>query len=277
VPSDSNQADRVLEVNGTRLEIDPRVGGRITSLRHGDFELLSGPDVDPDNYGSTFWTSPQSNWGWPPPVEIDRAPYASSADDRTLTLRSAPHEGLGIQVVKRLVADRDRRCFVINYAMINIGRTPRTYAPWEVTRVNPGGLTFFSGGSASWGNLQLEEQQGAMWFAHDPATLPAAGLKAFAGGEGGMLAHAAGGFLFVKRFDAVLRAAHAPGEGALEIYANRRYLELEVQGPYTRIEPGDSLSWSVTWWLRALPGGVAVATGNPDLLACAHRAIGAFA
>jgi hypothetical protein len=61
----------------------------------------------------------------------------------------------------------------------------------------------------------------------------------------------------------------APGEGAIEIYANRRYVELEVQGRYARIEPGASASWSVTWRLRRLPADVAVTAGNGDLLALA--------
>jgi hypothetical protein len=259
----------VLEIDDATLEIDPSVGGRITSLRLGDFEVLSGPAVDPDNYGSTFWTSPQSDWEWPPPGEIDRLPYAVEADAETLTLSGPPHEGLGIRVIKRFAADRARRCFVLAYAMVNVGRTPKTYAPWEVTRVHAGGLSFFPTSAPCSGTLRMDRQGGAMWFAHQPATLPAAGNKAFAEGDEGLLAHAAEGLLFVKRFDSVARALQAPGEGAIEIYANPRYVELEVQGPYTTIEPGDSAWWSVGWWLRRLPASVAAATGNAGLLALA--------
>ena len=37
--------------------------------------LLSEPAADAGNYGSTFWPSPQTAWGWPPLAEIDHGPY----------------------------------------------------------------------------------------------------------------------------------------------------------------------------------------------------------
>jgi hypothetical protein len=256
-------------MDGMRLVVDPLVGGRVTSFRLGDFELLSGPAVDADNYGSTFWTSPQSDWGWPPPVEIDRGPYAVDLGEDTLTLTGAVHGGLGVRVVKRFSADRARRAFALEYEIVNESAKAQTYAPWEVTRVQAGGLTFFPIGSLLSGELAVEERAGATWFAHAPAELSLAGQKAFVRGPVGMLAHAARGFLYVKSFEAVPLQAQAPGEAAVEIYANRRYAELEVQGRYARIEPGASASWSVAWRLRRLPGDVVAAAGSADLLVLA--------
>jgi hypothetical protein len=258
-----------LEVDGMRLVVDPLVGGRVTSFCLDDFELLSGSAVDPDNYGSTFWTSPQSDWGWPPPAEIDRGPYSVDAGEDTLTLTGAVDGALGVRVVKRFSADRARRAFTLEYDIVNESAKAKNYAPWEVTRVQAGGLTFVPAGSLLSGALALEERGGATWFAHAPADLSVAGEKAFVRGTVGMLAHAARGFLYVKSFEAVPVQEQAPGEAAIEIYANRRYAELEAQGRYARIEPGASASWLVAWRLRELPVDVVAAAGSADLLALA--------
>ncbi len=268
-----------LELDGVRLEVDADAGGRVTSLRRGGVELLSGPDVDADNYGSTFWTSPQSEWGWPPPVEIDRGPYSVEAAGDAITLTGASHDALGVRVTKRVSVDRARRAFVMSYAIHNVSVAPKTCAPWEVTRVRPGGLTFFPTGIPASGTLRLDERSGASWFEHDAAMasaagLPAAGLKAFATGKRGWLAHAPREayakrrLLFIKRFDEVPRDMQAPGEAEIEIYANPRYVELEVQGRYEAIPPAGRASWTVVWCVREVPEGVAVTNGSADLLAC---------
>jgi Domain of unknown function (DUF4380) len=266
------EANLALEVDGVRLEVDARAGGRVTSLRRGDVEVLSGPDVDADNYGSTFWTSPQSDWGWPPPAEIDRGPYAVDATGDAVTLTGSSHDALGIRVTKRFSIDRVRRAFAMEYAMHNLSGAPKTYAPWEVTRVPPGGLTFFPVGMPATGTLRLDERAGASWFAHDgvsapSASLPAAGLKAFAKGKRGWLAHGKGGLLFIKRFEEVPPGTQATGEAEIEVYANPRYVELEVQGRYATIAPGASTSWTVSWLVRELPEGVAAAAGSATLVA----------
>ncbi len=266
------RASLALEVDGVRLEVDAHAGGRVTSLRRGDVEVLSGPDVDADNYGSTFWTSPQSDWGWPPPVAIDRGPYAVEAAGDAITLAGSPDGALGVRVTKRFSIDRAGRAFAMEYTLHNVSGAPKTCAPWEITRVPPGGLTFFPTGDGPSGTLRLDARGGASWFAHDgvsapSAGLPAAGLKAFARGKRGWLAHATGGLLFIKRFEEVPPGTQAPGEAEIEVYANPRYVELEVQGRYGTIASGASTSWAVSWLVRELPEGVAAAAGSATLVA----------
>jgi hypothetical protein len=263
-----------LEVDGVHLEVDPRVGGRVTSLRRGDFEVLSGPVVDPDNYGSTFWTSPQSDWGWPPPAEIDRGPYAvDEASAGAIRLTSAPDRALGVRVTKRFSVDPARRSFAIEYAIHNVSGTSKAYAPWEVTRVRSGGLTLFPARFPPSGALPLDEAAGATWYAHHSEALPASGLKAFAASRKGWLAHASGGLLYVKRFDEIPQEMQAPGEAEIEIYANTRYVELEVQGRYAPIAPGECVSWTVSWYVREMPKGIALTAGNADLLVFADAVV----
>jgi hypothetical protein len=256
-----------LEFDGFYFEVDPRVGGRVTRFRLGDCDVLSGPDVDALNYGSTFWTSPQSDWGWPPPAEVDRAPYSVAAEGDTLTLTSSPHEALGIRVTKRFSADRERGAVVLEYNIHNLGPKTRKYAPWEVSRVRSRGLTFFPTGAWATGPLRVERCPTATWFDHDPAALNEVGQKSIADGACGFVAHAADGLLYLKSFADVPPERQAPGEGEVEIYANNRYVEIEVQGPYASIDAGACASWKVTWYLRKLPASIVASSRNAELLA----------
>jgi hypothetical protein len=255
------------------FEVDPLVGGRVTSFRLGGADVLAGPEVDAHNYGSTFWTSPQSDWGWPPPVEVDRLPYDVTKEDGALTLTSSPHDGLGIRVTKRFVADRRKGAVVLEYGIHNVSETPKSYAPWEVSRVRSGGLTFFPTGAWFAGPLRVERCNRATWFDHDPNALTEAGLKSAADGAGGFVAHAARGLLFLKSFADVPPELQAPGEGEIEIYANNKYVEIEVQGPYATIDAGESVSWAITWYLRKLPDGVVASSRNASLLEFTSRVI----
>jgi hypothetical protein len=259
-------ADLALELDGMSLRVDPVAGGRVTSLRCGSFELLSGREADPDNYGSTFWTSPQADWGWPPPETIDRGPYSFDADAASLTLGGVADGALGVRVIKRFTADRERNAFVLEYTVVNASREPRTCAPWEVTRVRPRGLTFFA-------QRLRDNRMGCTWLAHEPASLPAVGQKTFARDADGMLAYATEGHLFVKSFEPVPAPEQAPGEAAIEVYANHRYVELEIQGRYDKIEPGAAVSWAVTWYLRKLPPDVAPTAGSGSLFRLATELV----
>jgi hypothetical protein len=285
----SNRA-LALEFDGIRFEVDPEVGGRITSFSLDGFDILAGPDVDANSYGSTFWTSPQSDWGWPPPAEVDRAPYSVVDQGDTLTLAGAPNRALGVRVTKQFSIDRVRGAIVLRYTIVNDGDAHKRYAPWEVSRVHARGLTFFSTGttptmpdssprsgirapSSALGRLHVERCSGGTWFAHDPDVLDSTGQKAFAHAAQGFLAHAARGLLYVKSFAEVPSELQAPGEAEIEIYANNRYVEVELQGPYTVIAPGDSVTWSIRWYLRKLPPHVALLPGNSELVALASAVV----
>src|SRR5947207_14800898 len=79
----------LLSWDDVSFEVDARTGGRVTALRLGGRNLLTGPEIDPGNFGSTFWTSPQSSWGWPPVPEVDHAEYRASIEGSAIVMRSA--------------------------------------------------------------------------------------------------------------------------------------------------------------------------------------------
>ena len=139
-------------------------------------------------------------------------------------------------------------------------------AAWQITRVPPGGLSLFPTGAGvdppcPPSNLAVREAMGVTWYAYDGAAVTDH-QKLFADGREGWLAHVDGDAVLVKTFAIVPRAAQAPGEAQIEIYANPSltYVEIEAQGPYETIAPGAALS---------VARGVA---GPPAAVRCpAHR------
>ena len=264
----------VLEFEGLVFEVDPAVGARVSSLRLEGTEFLSGPSVEANAYGSTFWTSPQNGWCaagadcWPPPPEIDNQPYATSVDmDRIVALGNA-NAMLGASVAKRFGADLVARSVVIEYQIT--ATDAKSFAPWEITRVPPNGVTFFGSGSSppvACGGFTLPaitSAAGAGWY----QWASPGGTNQKACGDGaGWIAHLAGDILLVKKFADVPAGQAAPDEGEIEIFVDGmgRYVEVENQGAYQAIAAGMQSLWPVTWYVRRLPSGLA--PGTPELVA----------
>jgi hypothetical protein len=260
----------VLAWDDLSFEVDARTGGRVTALRVGGRNLLTGPEIDAGNFGSTFWTSPQSAWGWPPVPEVDHAEYRASIEDSAIVMRSARSASLGVEIEKRFSADRARGAVLFEYRIHNLGTVPLRTAPWQITRVGPGGLTFYPSGDGAFppSNLGVQDALGATWYDYDRASITEH-QKHFADGREGWLAHVDGDALLVKTFPAVPRESHAPGEAQIEIYASpaHTYVEVEAQGAYEIVDPGEALTWEVVWLARRLPPKLSVSVGSQALLA----------
>ena len=264
-----------LQLGEIHFECDPAEGGRITAFGPRGNNFLIESSVHPENYGSTFWSSPQIDWGWPPPFELDRAPCKATVTNGVIELVGRPCDRLGLCFVKRFAADRESRGMVLQYVIENVGASARRVAPWEVSRVHPGGLTFFPGVQAPAGcglfpPLQTCLAAGATWFAHNPDRIDGE-HKLFGESSRGWIAHLAGDFLFIKAFPAVPAEQQAPGEAGIEIFACAGYVEVEQQGAWVSLAPGESLSWTVRWYVRPLPRGTARIAGSLELIELAER------
>ncbi|HXI55134.1 MAG TPA: DUF4380 domain-containing protein [Polyangia bacterium] len=261
-----------LILDNLTFEVDASIGGRVTAFRIDGKNLLSEAVADPDNFGSTFWTSPQTQWGWPPVVEIDGAPYEPRREGATIVMMGPVCSLLGVRIEKRFTALASRRAVEIEYRIHNAKEAAAsvTIAPWEVTRLHPHGLTFFPTGEGLYppSNLPVVDAGGLTWFAYDPRHI-AGHPKLFADASDGWIAHVDQRTLFVKTFPPVPRARQAPGEAVVEIYAHPAltYMEIEQQGPLLEIPAGAASAWSVRWYLRRLPEAVEVAVGSPSLAA----------
>jgi len=268
----------IFNLQNQTLEIDPRVGGRITSLRIADKEFLTGRDVHPTNWGSTFWPSPQSAWKWPPSATLDTMPYVASVQNNVLKLVSQQDPKLGYVFTKEISADTKRLSFKIKYTITNQSTQTQQVAPWEISRVFPKGLTFYPTGTGEpSGPLALftEKKAGITWFDYQDSKIPAQDLKLFADGAEGWLAQVHAGILLVKQFPEVPANKAAPAEAEIEIYSAKRknYIEIEQQGSYSELAPGASTTWEVTWYLRQLPATIKAEPGNSELAAYVRKLV----
>jgi hypothetical protein len=257
----------------TVFSVDVAKAGRVASFSLGGKNVLTVPKSREDNnWGSTFWCSPQSDWNWPPPAEMDPNPYVARVEGATLVLAGATIPALGLAVTKRFSVDAVRGMVSIDYGIVNRGKEQRSVAPWEISRVAAGGLTFFPMGEGQpWKGFQellpLTLIDGVAWLPSTAAPA-SADQKAFADGSEGWIAHVAGDLLLVKSFPPIRAGEAAPGEAEIELYTDpqRTYVEVENQGAYQGLAPGASQSWPVRWFLRRLPAGTRVAPGNQPLL-----------
>ena len=245
------------ESEGATLTIDIQQGGKIVSLKYGEQEMLSQLQR-PEWFGSTFWTSPQREWNWPPVREFDKQPYTVELrEDKHLTIVSPVSQRLGLRVTKDftipsslpLGESQKGGQFLITYSITNEGSEPRSVAPWEITRVvNGDGIIFFDAPVDSiWPAdlMTFTSAYGASWYKTDEAPRN----RKINANASGWLAYCADGLLLVKQFQDMKPGEAAPGEAEVQVYLNqgKTYIELENQGPYTLLQPGEQLSWSVRW------------------------------
>jgi hypothetical protein len=277
------------DVGDLTFEVDPNFGGRVTTLSLGGINMLTGPSVNAIYFGSTFWTSPESQWAQPPPVQIDSAPYTATMSNGSLTLTGptvsmgvpANSKVLGVAITKTFSVD-SQGVIHLTYMITNHNQAAVQMAPWEVTRVPAGGmlggLTFYPTGTkmtlsagATFPFTTAPSTPGITWFSYDQAKVTN-NSKLYADGLEGWYAHVDQGMVFIKQFPPVAPAQQAPGEGDVELFVNappspaNRYVEMEIQGAYQTIAPGASLSWSVTWYLKHLPATVTPAVGDATLV-----------
>ena len=240
-----------LQSNDALMAIDIAKGGKILSLKHQGQEVISQSRF-PESFGSTFWTSPQKEWNWPPVPEFDKQAYTVKRRDSHLVITSPVSQRLGLSVGKDFSVDPKDYAFVITYSIKNEGSEPRRVAPWEITRVpNGDGLIFFCVNDSIWpaGQMAFKAEHNAWWYKTDEAQQ---NRKVNADGSG-WLAYTANGLLLVKKFQNLKAGEPAPGEAEIQVYVNRgkTFIELESQGAYTLLQPGESLSWTVRWYLKA--------------------------
>ena len=246
---------RTLISGDLTMQVAPQQGGKILSLKYKDQELISQL-TRPEAFGSTFWTSPQKEWNWPPVPQFDKMPYEVDDADGRLILTGQVSERLGFRIRKEFVADTKNGDILVTYTIINETDQPKKVAPWEITRVtNDGGLIFFDAplaGITPAGLMNFEEKYGAVWYTLDETN---ANRKINADGEG-WLAYAYNGLVLLKQFTNLKPSEPAPDEAEIQVYVNRgkAHVELESQGAYTELQPHGQLSWTVRWSVLPFSG-----------------------
>ena len=126
--------NKEVRIGDVTMTINPEKGAKIMSLKYQDQEVISQLKW-PESFGSTFWTSPQKEWNWPPVFELDKGVYEVVEKDGHLLMTSPVSEKLKYRVRKDFSTDKKDGAIVITYSIINESGEERKVAPWEITRV----------------------------------------------------------------------------------------------------------------------------------------------
>lgn len=266
VPSGS---DWTLTSGPVGVHVVPQVG-RILEFSWRGRNLLG-------QQGSMLYPAPQSAFpnSWPPPQGFAfdnnfNFSFSLNADSTVLTARP-PKAGTGTTLLPSRIYSFDEATGTLTtqYGIKNTSTTTATgVAPWEVTRVPPTSLLFFPDGGKvnvtfSMSAIVPNKIDSMVWI---QGTSSNAQSKLFRDGKEGWLAQIADSILFVKSFPEISPSAFAPSESEIEIYEETALIEMEEQGAYVQLAPGDSLSWTVRWNLKAMPKGTNVAAGSKALI-----------
>ena len=238
-----------ISVGDVTMTIDAAHGAKILSFKRGDAEIISQLKMF-NAFGSTFWTSPQSEWNWPPVAEYDRLEYQVEQTPTSLVMEGKTSERFGYSIRKKFEADPSDGSIVVTYSIVNHSDQTRKVAPWEITRVPGEGLIFFAAKSSDItpaGLMEFNDKYGAAWYSFDEAK---ENRKINADGKG-WLAYEGNNLLLVKKFPDLKPSQPAPAEAEIQVYVNQgtSFIELESQGAYSELAPGESLNYSVKWYL----------------------------
>ena len=269
-----------VSIDDATLTVDAAHGGKILSFKLGEQEVLAQNPAanapapapapaegqpprrrffNPNSYGSTFWTSPQAEWNWPPVPEYDSLPYTAEIQEGPVRFGdSAMHafvlEGqvskYGYRIRKTITTDPSDLAFVIIYSIINESGETRKVAPWEITRVPNGGYLEFDAKAEDVTPADLMKVS----FEEDVAKLEIdvadQNRKINVDGKGWLKFHD-NGLVLTQCFPDIAQEEAAPGEAEIQVYidARKTFVEIEAQGPYTELKPGEQLDWAVRWYL----------------------------
>lgn len=258
----SSFAQKTVKQNGNQyviqsdkcvLIVDSEKGGKAVSLKCEDKELIAQHQKksekmrfeNPNDFGSTFWPSPQSTWNWPPIVTYDSKPYSAVVQGNAVKLTSEK-DAKYPYVFEKTYKPLGKGAYQVEYVIRNAGNEDVKVAPWEITRVPSGGFLFFDAPAVRpVMEMTYTTEMGWQWIQFISKMQ---NRKVFADAKG-WLAFANDGLLFVKQFPDIKTSEAAPGEEEVEIYFNMgdTYTEIENQGKYVTLKPGESTSWTVKW------------------------------
>ncbi len=272
-----------------KLVVNAALGARVTEFS------IDGKNAF-HTEGSTFWPSPQSAFGWPPPPAIDSAAYTATLVDNVLTLVGGTdstatdgHTVTNVSVTKRFSVNEASGYVTCEYEIINHGTATASWAPWENTRIPRSALLFFPAGSdisitqkSFMHVLDLAAVDGVRWLDYPNAGVTGDNDIAEYDGAEGWLAAAdkidtTKNYLFLKQFPDAAPASLPAGQGEIQLWtsatAAKTYTEMEEQGAAKSLARNASYKWASRWSLTEIPAEVDVTAGSETLVAHARSLV----
>lgn len=244
-----------------RMEIMPKVGGRISSLKYDGHEILVAiADIgQTTDWGTVLWSSPQAEWSWPPIDTLDSKPYSLSTEEDRVVLTSEVDSRTGYQFTK-IYKPISNDSIAITYRIANHSGVTKSVAPLEVTRLPPSGSLFYPRGdtdpiSGIFYPLDVQAVDDLTWWDYDKKKIRTDHHKVMQDGKEGWVAYIDQGYLLVKEFADNPPEAIAEGEREIEIFAHVEhiFIEMKQQGASVQLAPGEQLEWTVIWRVKKMP------------------------
>jgi hypothetical protein len=250
----------VIQQDQVRMEILPNVAGRVSSLKFDNQELAVQVQMDkPKDWGTVLWSSPQSEWGWPPIDILDSLPYRVDNLDDKLVLTSEVDKKTGYQFSKTYVP-AGKNAIAVTYRIYNHSNHEKRVGALEVTRLPPAGEVIFPLGdtapiSGIFYPLNVKLEKGLCWFPYDAKKIRDDHHKIMLDGREGWVAYHNKDYLLVKEFNDLPPEVIAEGEREIEIFAHvdHTFIEIKQQSEAELLAPGESLTWTVVWHVFELP------------------------
>ncbi|MDN5213241.1 DUF4380 domain-containing protein [Fulvivirgaceae bacterium BMA12] len=244
-----------------RLQINPELGARIVSLTYRGQEVLVQQSEDTLAFGSTLWPASKERLGWPIHPDIDRVPYMVETAGDTLVFRSTSVSPLGWRFHKKIWVEYDKPIIHARYDIENITDTIRSVAAWEVNRHPKGAkvichvdTTMMPYKRLDYLNATISED--GYFYCSIPKSYAKRSQKVSFDGKSRWIAYVNDDWLIVRAGTMPLSVADfSPRGGELELYIDddTDYVEIEIQGPYTRLAPGQKASLQTKWQLAPMP------------------------
>jgi hypothetical protein len=232
----------------------------------GEMAAESG---DWQNFGGyKLWPAPQEAWNWPPDWSLDRGPCtADLLPDGSVKLIGKPSPELGIRFdrVITLAAPGDpiMSRLQIQQIVTNVSEKPVTASIWDVTQVKDDCVGFVPleprAQYRTWDGAPPDAQWSRLG---DMAFVKPMGIdgKLFFPGRPGFLGCLWGDQIYVKVLETADAAPPEP-ETPREVYTGSQgYVELECVGPAVTLQPGESSTFKVDWYL--VPAGTNTGTAE---------------
>ena len=250
-------ADPAAPVTMTRgpisITVEPALGGRISSLTYDGVEVLKTTRDDANlQWGSTVWTSPQSDWNWPPPPAFDSEPYVlTELSEHRILLEGPRDSATFLRMRKRIVLGPDSD-IGLTYWVTNEGVSSVSAALWENTRLPYAG-TFEFVADTVWterDSIEFDFQDSLRIVTLDDRHTEAG--KLFANLPTGTATYRHNGLELTKHTVVKDLYRTPPKEAPLEIYADPKagFFEFELVGDYRNISPGESNNVRLKWSLH---------------------------
>jgi hypothetical protein len=139
-PQNDDEGKYSLQNGKVTMTINAQHGAKILSFKYEEQEIISQLRR-PEAFGSTFWTSPQKEWYWPPIPEYDKQAYQVEHKDNVLRMTSEVSQRMKYRICKEFSVDRKMEHssspIILSMRATSHERLPHGKLPvWSTTRAS---------------------------------------------------------------------------------------------------------------------------------------------